>query len=207
MTARRDLPGSGAGGSTARSLLADARLGDPAAWERLAKLYAPLVAFWCRRWGVPEQDLVDVIQEVFSAVSSHLEQFRKERKGDSFRGWLLTIARNKSNDYFRVRARDVSGVGGTEASRRLAQVVDRRGGDDSATQDENAIENAILRNALESIRGEFHERTWRAFWGVVIEGRAAGDVAADLGMQPGTVRVSKSRVLSRLRMELGELGD
>ena len=34
-------------GSTSRSLLAEAKLADPEAWERLAKLYAPLVASWC----------------------------------------------------------------------------------------------------------------------------------------------------------------
>jgi RNA polymerase sigma-70 factor (ECF subfamily) len=61
-----------------------------------------------------------------------------------------------------------------------------------------------LRTALESIRGEFHERTWQAFWGVAVEGRTAADVAADLNMQPGTVRVAKSRVLLRLRRELGD---
>ena len=62
----------------------------------------------------------------------------------------------------------------------------------------------VLLRALESIRGEFHERTWQAFWGVVIDGRTASDVAADLAMKPGTVRVSKSRVLLRLRRELGD---
>ena len=63
----------------------------------------------------------------------------------------------------------------------------------------------LLRKALESIRGEFHERTWQAFWGVVVEGRTAADVAADLDMKPGAVRVAKSRVLLRLRRELGDL--
>jgi RNA polymerase sigma-70 factor (ECF subfamily) len=67
--------------------------------------------------------------------------------------------------------------------------------------------NLVLLRALEQIRGEFQERTWRAFWGVVVEGRAAADVAADLGMTPGAVRVSKSRVLLRLRRELGDSMD
>src|SRR5204863_2210138 len=92
-----------AGGSTSRSLLAEAKLADPAAWERLAKLYAPLVAFWCRRWGVADQDIVDVLQEVFSAVASHLDRFRKERAADTFRGWLLTLARCTTRGHIRPR--------------------------------------------------------------------------------------------------------
>jgi RNA polymerase sigma factor (sigma-70 family) len=113
-----------AGGSTSRSLLAEAKLADPAAWERLAKLYAPLVAFWCRRWGVADQDIVDVLQDVFSAVASHLSGFRKERAGDTFRGWLLTITRNKTRDYFRRRVDEPCAAGGTEASLRLQQLAD-----------------------------------------------------------------------------------
>ena len=193
-----------AGGSTSRSLLAEAKLADPAAWERLAKLYAPLVAFWCRRWGVADQDIVDVLQDVFSAVASHLQGFRKERAGDTFRGWLLTIARNKTRDYFRRRGDEPCAAGGTEASLRLQQVADPHIESDLTNAGDDAIVDGVLGQALESIRGEFHERTWRAFWGVVVEGRAVADVAADLDMRPGTVRVSKSRVLLRLRNELGD---
>ena len=38
-----------------------------------------------------------------------------------------------------------------------------------------------------------------------VEGQVAKDVAADLGMTPGAVRVAKCRVLQRLREELGDL--
>jgi RNA polymerase sigma-70 factor (ECF subfamily) len=203
-TPRDALP---AGGSTSRSLLAEARLADPQAWERLAKLYAPLAAFWCRRWGVADQDVVDVLQDVFAAVAGHLERFRKERQGDTFRGWLLTIARNKTNDYLRRRGQEPAATGGTEAALRLAQVLDPHVETEPPDEADVAMFDAVLRNALDAIRGEFHEQTWRAFWGVVVEGRATADVAADLGMRPGTVRVAKSRVLLRLRRELGDARD
>ena len=42
---------------------------------------------------------------------------------------------------------------------------------------------------------------------MVIEGRQTADVAADLKVKPGTVRVAKSRVPLRLRRELGEVSD
>jgi len=198
------------GTSTSRSLLADARLADPAAWERLARLYAPLVASWCHRWGVPGQDVGDLLQDVFSAVARHLDGFRKDRPSDTFRGWLLTIARNKTHDYFRRRAQEPAAAGGTDASIRFRDLLDPHAGVEAIDLPnelaDDAIANDILRRALETIRGEFHERTWQAFWGVAVEGRSAADVAADLNMQPGTVRVSKSRVLLRLRRELGDLG-
>jgi RNA polymerase sigma-70 factor, ECF subfamily len=193
------------GGSTSRSLLSDARLAVPAAWERLVRLYAPLVASWCRRWGIAEQDVGDVLQDVFWAVARNLDRFHNERPSDTFRGWLATITRNKVRDHFRRRTAEPAAAGGSEATRRMTQICERNIVDEPLDVTDDALVNDLLNKALESIRGEFHERTWRAFWGVAVEGRAAADVAADLEMKPGTVRVAKSRILLRLRRELGDI--
>ena len=202
------------GGSTSHSLLHEAQAADAAAWERLVTLYAPLVAASCRRWGVMQQDIVDVLQEVFSAVAAHLHRFRKDRPGDTFRGWLMTIAHNKTRDYFQRRNREPAAIGGTEASMRIQQI---ESGEPSAEVSELDLASAtsnsaddvifgdVLLQALEAIRSEFHERTWQAFWKTVVEGRTTADVAADLAMKPGAVRVCKSRVLLRLRQELGDI--
>jgi RNA polymerase sigma-70 factor, ECF subfamily len=207
---KSDLERADRGGSTSRSLLADVRRDDAAAWERLVTLYAPLVAAWCRRLRVAEQDVADVLQDVFAAVAANLDRFRKERPQDTFRGWLSTIARNKVRDYYRRRTDRPAAAGGTEASLRLAQVADP----DTFTEFDDAADcdstqrtafGEVLQRALNSIRSEFHEDTWQAFWSVVIEGRATADVAAALAMQPGAVRVCKSRVLARLRRELGDI--
>jgi len=191
-------------GSTSRSMLAGAQHNDAAAWTRLVTLYAPLVAAWCRRWGVAPQDVQDVAQDVFAAVARSLERFRKEQPHDTFHGWLATISRNKVRDYFRRRGDEPSAAGGTEAWQRLSQVCDPQSDDQSDDEAEEATFSDVLQHALAAIRGEFHERTWQAFWGTVVEGKAAADVAAELAMQPGAVRVSKSRVLVRLRRELGD---
>ncbi len=65
----------------------------------------------------------------------------------------------------------------------------------------------LFRRALQQIAGHFEGQTWQAFWRVVVDGKTAQEVAQELSMQPGTVRVAKSRVLHRLRKELGELSD
>jgi RNA polymerase sigma-70 factor (ECF subfamily) len=171
----------------------------------MVRLYAPLVASWCRKWGVAEQDIGDVLQDTFSAVANHLNRFHKDRPGDTFRGWLATIARNKARDHFRRRADGPAAVGGTEATLHLQQIAGADGIDSGPDVVEEMLVNEVLRAALESIRGEFHDRTWQAFWYVVVEGRATDVVAADLGMKPGAVRVAKSRVLRQLRETLGDL--
>src|SRR4051812_13633655 len=83
---------------TSRSLLALAKERDGPAWTRLVELYTPLVYFWCRRGPVQEQDIPDVVQDVFRSVVTGLASFRKQREGDTFRGWLRTITRSKISD-------------------------------------------------------------------------------------------------------------
>jgi RNA polymerase sigma-70 factor (ECF subfamily) len=56
--------------------------------------------------------------------------------------------------------------------------------------------------AMERIRHEFKENTWRAFWLTAVEGQAAIDAAPQVGMSAGAIYVAKSRVLARLRQEV-----
>ena len=208
MPASRDNPGS-VGGSqpstaTSRSLLERVRANDPEAWNRLVALYAPLVFQWCRGWDLREQDVADIFQEVFQSVAAHIGGFRKERAGDTFRGWLRTITRNKVHDHYRRLGREPEGVGGTDAQARLAQLPAPAPGEDSSRSEDRA-ERGVLYQTLDSIRAEFAERTWQAFWRTAIEGRSAPETAAELSMSAGAVRVAKSRVLQRLREELGDL--
>jgi RNA polymerase sigma-70 factor (ECF subfamily) len=192
--------------ATCRSLLERVQADDPVAWGRLVELYAPLVFHWCRRCDLREQEIADVLQEVFQAVAMHVAGFRRDRAGDTFRGWLRTITQNKVRDHFRRLGREPEGVGGTEAQLRLAQVPENRSPDeDESGQADSGAERRLFGRVLEQIRSEFEERTWQAFWLTAVESQSAGAVAGALGMSPGAVRVARSRVLRRLREELGDV--
>ena len=188
---------------TSSSLIDRLKADEAGAWDRLVALYAPLLYHWCRRWRLQEEDLADVFQEVFKTVVVHIGRFRRERKGDTFRGWLFTITRSKVHDHFRKHQQEAAG-GGTEAGRRLSELPSP----EPATEPdpaEAAAMRALYRRGLELIRDEFEARTWQAFWRTAVEGRAPRDVAGELAMSSGAVRVAKSRVLSRLREELGDV--
>jgi RNA polymerase sigma-70 factor (ECF subfamily) len=189
--------------STSRSLLVRARSDERAAWDRLVGLYAPLVLGWCRRWGLEGDDAADVFQEVFQSVAANLGSFRKESPQDSFRAWLRTVTRNKAFDHYRRAKHEPQAVGGTEAQMHLAAVPDLPLEEDAGTS-RGEVEG-LFRRALEQIRGQFEPRTWQAFWRMTVDEQPAGVVAAELAMSPGAVRVAKSRVLRRLREELGDL--
>jgi RNA polymerase sigma-70 factor (ECF subfamily) len=187
---------------TSLSLLDRARTNEPDAWEKLVELYSPLVYHWCRQAGLSQDDTADVFQEVFQSVARNLARFHRERSGDSFRGWLRTITRNKVNDHFRRRGEAVA-AGGSDAQMRIEAVADPLGPDDESSEEN--VTRQQLHQALAWIRGEFEERTWEAFWKVQMEEQGTDDVAAELGMTRAAVRKAKYRVLRRLREELKDL--
>ena len=201
MDPKAGTPEERAATSTSRSLLARVHGNDAAAWDRLVALYTPLVWHWCRKMQLPRQDSADVFQEVFRAVATHIRDFHRDRPGDTFRGWLRTITRNKVHDHFRARSREPQAAGGSEARAWWARLPEIRDTEEALEGDERRL----FRQALELIKAEFQDRTWLAFWRVVVEGKAPQTVAEELNMNPGAVRVAKCRVLHRLRLELGDL--
>lgn len=188
--------------ATSPSLLGRVLANEPAAWNRLVGLYAPLVWHWCRSCGLQEPDQADIFQDVFQAVALHIDQFHKSAHG-TFRGWLRTITRNKVCDLFRRRQREPLGAGGNDAQRWLNQVPGPELFHEDS-QAEMAAEQSLIQRAMDLIREEFTERTWQAFWRTAVDEQSAVDVALDLGMSPGAVRVAKCRVLQRLREALGD---
>jgi RNA polymerase sigma-70 factor (ECF subfamily) len=196
--------GSSSGRSTPRSLIVRLKQDDQAAWQELVALYAPLIFHWCHKQRLPQEECADIVQDVFRSVVGGVAKFRKEQSGDTFRGWLRTITRNKINDHFRRMVDEPRAQGGTEAQLRLNQIADA-GIEPPVDDEDEAAEQGLYLRAMEMIRPDFQEQTWQAFWRIAVEGRSANEVAAELGMRPGTARVAKSRVLKRLRKQLGDL--
>lgn len=187
---------------TSLTLLQRLRAREQDAWSRLLHLYTPLVRAWCHHQGVQGADADDVGQEVFQAVVSGLEQFHKERPGDTFRGWLRGITRHKLVDFFRKKSTQPQAQGGTAAGQQLQQVPQP----EVTLPDESPQQLAELyQRAIELVQCEFEAKSWRAFCRTAVDGQAPADVADELGMSAAAVRMAKSRVLHRLKQEVGDI--
>ena len=191
------------GSKTSTSWLSRVRQRDPQAWRRLTELYGPLVYHWGRRHGLSAEDASDLTQEVFSAVVGAIERFLHSPEQGTFRGWLWTIARNKLRDHFGREADREAADGGTEACQRLAMIPEIWSDESHEVSDRVELQ-LLFRRALDTVRSEFEERTWQAFWLSTVELRDTDDIAAELGLSTNSVRQAKSRVLRRLRRELGD---
>jgi RNA polymerase sigma-70 factor (ECF subfamily) len=202
-----NIPGGGeahdSAGTLSSGLLGRIRAHDPEAWRRLAQLYGPLVYGWCRGRGLRAEDAEDVLQEVFLTVAVRIGDFRRDRAGDTFRGWLWSITRNKLGDWYRRQGNRERAAGGTDAQVRF-QAEPASPLQETTAYPQEGEAGDLYRRALEVLRTEFEERSWQAFWRVVVEEQAPTDVARDLGMTRNAVYIARSRILHRLREVLGE---
>ena len=197
--------GSPASQSTSTSLIERVKAREPQAWRRLVDLYGPVIYRWCRHAGLRPEDAADVGQEVFAAVARGIAQFRHDQPGQTFRGWLWTITQNKIRDHFRQAGRQPpAAVGGSDFQKLLSQVPAEQTTDSSIAAGSDDLGN-LVRHALELVRCQFEERTWQAFWRVTAQNRSPTEVGAELGMSATAVRKAKSRVLQRLRQEMGDV--
>jgi RNA polymerase sigma-70 factor (ECF subfamily) len=184
---------------TSTGLVRGLKVQDQQAWERLVRLYGPIVYRWGRQAGLQPADAADVGQEVFRAVARTVADFHRDREGDTFHGWLRAITRNKIRDYLRSALRRP--VRAVNNAHDLADAESPEPGFEP-TKEETAIEKRLLyQRAMYLIRGAFEDRSWQAFVRVVVDGREPADIASELNMTVNAVYLAKSRILRRLREE------
>ena len=115
--------------------------------------------------------------------------------GQSFRGWLRTVLRNKWQEIQRRQPQPTA----------AGIPVEREGEDDIAAVAETEFQQHLTVRALQLMQAEFQPATWKACWEHVVLDRPAAEVAAELGVSVNAVYLATSRVLRRLRGELGDL--
>ena len=188
-------------GTTSTSLLERLKGQDQAAWQRVYALYGPLVHRWCRQAGLQDADAADQVQEVFRAVDRKIGDFRRDRPGDSFRGWLRTITRNKVLDFQKDNAMGPVGIGGSDAQERWQQLPEESSAPDGGAAELAEETRLLYERAVTLLRKEFEPNTWQAFWRVAVDGQTPDEVAHALDISVNAVYLAKSRVLRRLREE------
>jgi RNA polymerase sigma factor (sigma-70 family) len=177
--------------------------GNQAAWQEFSRLYGPVIYGFARKRGLQDADAADLMQDVMRRVSGAIGRLDYDRKQGTFRGWLFTITRNLIFNFLSARSIRPQGSGDTTTNKLLDQAP--AAADDGADTWELEFQRRIAALAMEKIKGEFQESTWRAFWLTAVEGKPAGEVSKDMKMSTGAIYVAKSRVLARLKEEVETL--
>ncbi len=190
--------------ATRSSLLHRARQRDALAWRELVDLYGPLIAYWCRQCRIDDHSTADCVQDVFASVAIAIDAFQPERSAGSFRAWLWTITRRKVLDHLRRANRSPNATGGSTAFGLLQQVVDVNTIPEEEPTGELQLQ-LLTKRGLAQVESEFEPKTWQAFWRSAVDGIATEIVARELNISSAAVRQSRSRILRRIRQQMGDL--
>jgi RNA polymerase sigma-70 factor (ECF subfamily) len=171
---------------------------DAEAWAEFVDLYAPLVYALARRHGLQDADAADLTQEVLRTMVRVAPRFAYQPHKGSFRGWLLTVARNQLRKWAQARLRRPA-VGDTEGHRLLQQ---RPAPEEDEEVWEREYRERLFLWAAQRVRPGVQPRTWEAFWQTAVEERDPQSVADTLGLSVGAVYIARSRVVARLREQI-----
>jgi len=132
------------------------------------------------------------------AVRQGLPAFSHNGRPGAFRAWLRTILVRQARLFWRSRERQAEA-----APDWLDQLEDPAS--ELSRQWEQEHNQQLVRRLLGVIQGDFKADVWEAFRLLVLEDLPAAEVARRCGKSENAVYVIKSRVLARLRQELGDL--
>jgi RNA polymerase sigma-70 factor (ECF subfamily) len=170
------------------------------AWAEFVSAYEPFLQRLIERQGVPERHVPDVTQQVLVAIAKSVEGWQDDGDPASFRRWLNRVARNVVLKFMARERRQTAGHGGSDWLEFLSHVPDAEN-----EEREAEYEYELVVWAAEQVRSEFLETSWKAFWATLIEGREVAEVAAELGVSPGSVYMSRSRLMARIRSKVRQV--
>jgi RNA polymerase sigma-70 factor (ECF subfamily) len=171
---------------------------DADSWREFDSLYRPLLLKYVRSRGLAETDAHDVVQDVFIRLLKSLPTFDFDRSRGRFRSWLWQVTMAALTDWQRSTGRQLHSVSDLPDAPAPAEP-------EPETQWCQAHRQRVVEFVLEQVRAETQPRTWTCFEQRLVRGRAAADVAAELGLTANAVKVNASRVLARVRERCAEL--
>jgi RNA polymerase sigma-70 factor, ECF subfamily len=157
--------------------VAAARRGDRGAFGHLWRRHAAMVHGVLMARVAP-MDVDDLMQDVFVAA---LEKLGTLRDDHAFAPWLAAMARNRAVDFHRGR-------------RRMDEIPETLGKVDAERAEAERVLFAI-RALPEAYREPLVLR--------LVEGMTGPEIAARVGLEPGSVRVNLHRGMNLLRDKLG----
>jgi RNA polymerase sigma-70 factor (ECF subfamily) len=87
--------------------VAEARGGDPGAWDTLFRRYQLPLYTYIYEWVHDEQTALDLVQEAFIRAVRHLGTLREDSK---FGSWLFGIAHQQAAQHWRKRQRQLAAL-------------------------------------------------------------------------------------------------
>jgi RNA polymerase sigma factor (sigma-70 family) len=174
---------------------------DSQSWLTFEMIYAPVVRNFCRRRGIQEADVDDLVQDVMSTVAKAIRRFDYDPQRGRFRAWFGRVTTNKVKTFLAKRSERRTASGDSE-------FWFHQGADFEASADWNATFcQQVLSVACDQIRSRLEAKTWACFEMTWLLHLPATEVAERLSIPIHTVYVNKSRVLKQLEVEVRAISE
>lgn len=170
------------------------------AWRDFVCTYEVFLNQLARRQGVPERHIPDVTQQILLTIARSIDGWKDDGNVASFRRWLSTVARNVVIRFMARERKQAGGIGGSELLAQLQNVEDK-----PEQKYIQRYQHELVVWAAEQVRHEFLDTSWRAFWATVIEEKSVDEVAAEIKVTPGSIYMSRSRIMARIRKKVAEV--
>lgn len=178
----------------------DARLvkeclsGSEEAWTRLIEKYKALIYSVPVRYGLPEQEASEVFQATCVELLQRLPELRKPR---ALPKWLTLVAHHQCYRWKLQQQRLVSRDAEPDLPVPKTPAI-------AETLLQQTQEEQMLREALAGLSPQCRRLTAMLFFET--PPRPYSEVAAELGLETGSIGFTRQKCLQRLRRRLDELG-
>lgn len=162
-------------------------------WREFEVVYRPLFLFWIRQKNIPSHAVDDVLQDSMISIMQGIGRYESGGRR-SFRSWMRTIVQRRAADFFRSSPPEQGGV-----PELLHEAVSPEQKDPGALAAEEAAMREVHARAMELVRSQTKEQTWKMFWSSTVDGLPTAEVAQEFGVSTAAVRVARQRVKKRLK--------
>jgi RNA polymerase sigma-70 factor (ECF subfamily) len=168
----------------------------PESWQRFTELFTPFLYDCVRRLAVPEEEVAEVVQEVFLVLLRGLGRCGYDRQRGRFRNWLRAVTLNKWREMqrreLRRRQHEITGQD-------LEQLHEATAVHQNNDFWDEVYPRQVIQQALLLVQNKVSTKIWRAFEENTLRGRPTDEVAAELDTTPNAIWIARCRVLKHLR--------
>jgi len=162
------------------NIIKDCLNGNQLAYKQLYEKYISYCYGICTRYSVPQSDMKDVVQVIFSQVFRSLKNYDSEKS--QFKTWLTRICINHISSYKRDKAKR----GQTQDFDDFNEEIDK-------IYNENSVEDNIDKQYILSLLERMPDNYQMVFNMFIIDGYSHEEISKQLNITTASSRVTLNR--------------
>jgi len=176
---------------------------DQESWRGFYELYRRFIVGTAIKAGLREDEAEEVLQDTMTAFASHIQDFSADPARGSLRGWLLTTARRRIQDWLRKRPPAGPSHGPSPADTATTATVERVPDPREVDLEELCDaqwDEQVRAQALRELQLAVKAEHYQIFHLLVLEQKPVREVARMVGRNAAQVYLVKHRVTHALRL-------